>query len=36
VRRAGKRGVVLVTGSHFVVGEMLAARKGKNYLTINQ
>lgn len=35
-RRAGTGGVVLVTGSHFVVGEMLAARTGKNYLTINQ
>ena len=30
------RGVILVTGSHFVVGEMLAARWRKEYLTINQ
>ena len=35
-RRAPKGGIVVVTGSHFVVGEMLAARRGKNYLTINQ
>lgn len=33
---AGKKGTVLVTGSHFVVGEALAALKRKKYLTINQ
>lgn len=33
--RAG-RGAVLVTGSHFVVGEALAFLERKNYLTINQ
>lgn len=33
--RAGK-GAVLVTGSHFVVGEALAFLERKNYLTINQ
>ena len=33
---AGKNGTVLVTGSHFVVGEALAALEGKKYLTINQ
>ncbi|MBI4418379.1 MAG: bifunctional folylpolyglutamate synthase/dihydrofolate synthase [Ignavibacteriales bacterium] len=35
-RAAGKRGIVLVTGSHFVVGEALAFMERKNYLTINQ
>ncbi len=35
-RRITRGGVILVTGSHFVVGEMLAARLHKNYLTINQ
>lgn len=34
IRRS--RGMILVTGSHFVVGEMLAARWRKEYLTINQ
>ncbi|MEX2190720.1 MAG: folylpolyglutamate synthase/dihydrofolate synthase family protein [Bacteroidota bacterium] len=33
---AGKKGTVLITGSHFVVGEALAALKHKKYLTINQ
>lgn len=33
---AGKKGTVLVTGSHFVVGEALASLKRKKYLTINQ
>ncbi|MBI2619134.1 MAG: bifunctional folylpolyglutamate synthase/dihydrofolate synthase [Ignavibacteriales bacterium] len=35
-RAAGSMGTVLVTGSHFVVGEALAALEGKKYLTINQ
>lgn len=34
--RAGKERTVLITGSHFVVGEVLAVMEGKNYLTINQ
>jgi dihydrofolate synthase/folylpolyglutamate synthase len=34
--KAGSRGTVLVTGSHFVVGEALAFLEGKKYLTINQ
>ncbi len=33
---ARKKGTVLVTGSHFVVGEALAVLKRKKYLTINQ
>ena len=33
---AGKNGTVVITGSHFVVGEALAALKRKKYLTINQ
>lgn len=36
VAAAGKKGTVLITGSHFVVGEALAALKRKKYLTINQ
>lgn len=36
VRRAGSLGTVLITGSHFVVGEALASLEGKKYLTINQ
>ncbi|HLE31630.1 MAG TPA: folylpolyglutamate synthase/dihydrofolate synthase family protein [Bacteroidota bacterium] len=35
-RKAGATGTVLVTGSHFVVGEALALLEGKKYLTINQ
>ncbi len=35
-RSAGITGTVLVTGSHFVVGEGLAFLEGKKYLTINQ
>lgn len=33
---AGKKGTVLITGSHFVVAEALAFLKRKKYLTINQ
>lgn len=33
---AGRKGMILVTGSHFVVGEALAAMKRKKYLTISQ
>jgi dihydrofolate synthase/folylpolyglutamate synthase len=36
VKRAGSVGTVLITGSHFVVGEALASLEGKKYLTINQ
>lgn len=36
VAAAGKKGTVLVTGSHFVVGEALAVLRRKKYLTINQ
>lgn len=35
-RKAGSNGTILVTGSHFVVGEALAFLEGKKYLTINQ
>jgi dihydrofolate synthase/folylpolyglutamate synthase len=33
---AGRGGTILITGSHFVVGEALAALRSKKYLTINQ
>lgn len=33
---AGKKGTVLITGSHFVVAEALAFLRRKKYLTINQ
>ena len=36
VAMTGKRGKILITGSHFVVGEALASLEGKKYLTINQ
>ena len=36
MKKAGSVGTVLVTGSHFVVGEALAFLEGKKYLTINQ
>ena len=36
MQRGGKTGRILITGSHFVVGEALARLEGKNYLTINQ
>jgi dihydrofolate synthase/folylpolyglutamate synthase len=37
VRRTARTGQsVLITGSHFLVGEVLAVLGGKNYLTINQ
>lgn len=36
VKEAGSIGTVLITGSHFVVGEALAYLEGKKYLTINQ
>jgi folylpolyglutamate synthase/dihydropteroate synthase len=36
LRRAGVGGTVLVTGSHFVVGEALAQLERRRYLTISQ
>jgi len=37
MKRSGRSlGTVLITGSHFVVGEASAALAGKKYLTINQ
>ncbi len=36
VRTAGRRGTVLITGSHFVVGEALAYLERRRYLTITQ
>jgi len=36
VAMTGKRGRILITGSHFVVGEALASLGGKKYLTIDQ
>ena len=36
IAMTGKRGRILITGSHFVVGEALASLEGKKYLTIDQ
>lgn len=36
VRRSGRHGTILVTGSHFVAGEALATLERRRYLTISQ
>jgi dihydrofolate synthase/folylpolyglutamate synthase len=36
IRRSGRHGTILVTGSHFVAGEALAYLERRRYLTISQ
>jgi dihydrofolate synthase/folylpolyglutamate synthase len=36
MRKAGRKGIVLITGSHFVAGEALSTLERRPYLTISQ